>query len=158
AAPIFYAAHTLDHRISMRIILARSAWLEGRAAEGKRIADECIALGRLDRPFVLAQVLTLCACPIAFWRGDLSAARSFTAELMQCAMRFSLGPSVDFARCCQLILGQLAGEDTALLGPAHPANNLQLDHLCTLSDLWLNGATLARAEHGLTGWCTAEIL
>src|SRR5262249_3750038 len=72
-----------------------------------------------------------------------------------CAGRFGFSESVDFARCYRLVHGRLAGEDLALLGPAQPANNLQFDHLGTLSDQWLNGATLARAEQGLTGWGTA---
>jgi predicted ATPase len=158
APPINYSAYALDHRISMRIILARNAWLEGRADEAIQITNACIELARLDRPVTLAQALTLCACPVALWRGDLAAARAFTEELMQCARRFGLGPSADFARCYRLVLGRLAGENLDLLGPAHPANTLQADHLATLSDQWVNGALLARAEQGLTGWCTAEIL
>ena len=158
AVPIIYSTHSLDHRISMRILLARNAWLEGRADEAVQIANECVELARLDRPFALGQVLGLCGCPIAFWRGDLAAARSFTEELLQCARRFGLSASVDLSRCYRLVLGELEGEDTALLGPAHPANNLQFDHLATVSDQWLNGATLARAEQGLTGWCMAEVL
>jgi predicted ATPase len=158
AVPMIYSAYSLDHRISMRVILACSAWLEGRADEAVQIANECVELARLDRPFALGQVLSLCACPIAFWRGDLPAARSFTAELLQCARRFGLDASGEFSRCYRLVLGRLEGEDTDLVGPAHPANTLQFDHLATLSDQWLNGATLARAEQGLTGWCTAEIL
>ena len=158
AVPIIYSAHSLDHRISMRIVLARNAWLEGRADEAVQIANECTELARLDRPFALAQVLALCACPVAFWRGDLTAARSFTEELLQCSRRFGFSANADFSRCYRLVLGGLAGEDTALLGPAHPANSLQFDHLATVSDQWLNGATLARAEQGQAGWCTAEIL
>jgi predicted ATPase len=157
-APIIYSAYSLDHRISMRVILARGAWIEGRADEAVQIANECVELARLDRPFALAQVLALCACPIAFWRGDLAAARSFTGELVECARRFGLSASADFARCYRLVLGQLAGEDLDLLGPAQPANSLQFDHLATVSDQWLNGAMLARAEQGLNGWATAEIL
>jgi predicted ATPase len=158
AVPMIYSAHSLDHRISMRVILARSAWLEGRADEAVEISNECVELARLDRPFALGQALALCACPIAFWRGDIPAARSFTAELVECARRFGLSASVDFSRCYRLVLGLLEGEDVDLLGPAHPANSLQMDHLATMSDQWLNGATLSRAEQGLTGWCTAEIL
>jgi hypothetical protein len=148
----------MDHRISMRVILARNAWLGGRADEAVQIANECVEMARLAGPFALGQVLALCVCPLAFWRGDLPAARSFADELIQCAGRFGFSESVDFARCYRLVHGRLAGEDPALDGPAQPANNLQFDHLGTLSDQWLNGATLARAEQGLTGWCTAEIL
>jgi tetratricopeptide (TPR) repeat protein len=157
-APILYANHALDHRISMRIILARTAWLEGRADEALQISSECVELARQDRAFALGQVLTLCACPIAFWRGDLAAAHSYTEELAHCARRYGLSPVADFARCYRLVLTHLAGEDTDLLDPAYPANTLQSDHLGTVSDQWLNRATLARAEQGLTGWCTAEIL
>lgn len=158
AVPIIYSSHSIDHRISMRIILARGAWLEGRADEAVQIANECIALARLDRPFALGQVLALCGCPIAFWRGDLAAARSFTDELLQCSGRFGLSASADLSRCYRLVLAGLTGEDTTLLGPAQPASSMQYDHLATVSDHWLNGATLARAEQGQAGWCTAEIL
>lgn len=158
AVPIMYSTYSVDHRVSMRIILARSAWLEGRADDAAQIANEGVELARRDRPFTLAQVLAMCACPIAFWRGDLAAARTFTAELLQCGRRYGLQASVEFSRCYRLILGQLDGEDTALLGLAHPVSSLQFDHLATVSDQWLNGAMLARAEQGLTGWCTAEIL
>jgi predicted ATPase len=158
AAPIIYSAFSLDHRVSMRVVLARTAWLEGRADQAVEIANECVELARLDRPVSLGPALALCACPIAFWRGDLSAARRFTEELIQCNSRFGLSTGVGFSHCYRLILGRLEVEDTALLGPAHPANSLQFDLMATLSDQWLNGATLDRAEQGLTGWCTAEIL
>jgi predicted ATPase len=158
AVPITYSASTMDQRISVRVVLARSAWLEGRADEAVGITSECVELARRDRPFALGHALALCACPIAFWRGDLTAARSFTDELIQCVARFGLSASVDLARCYRLLLGQMGGEDTDLLGAAHPANRLHFEQLATLSDQWLNGATLARAEQGLTGWCTAEIL
>jgi ATP/maltotriose-dependent transcriptional regulator MalT len=142
----------------MRIILARSAWLEGRADEALQITNDCVELARQDRPVALAQVLTLCACPVAFWRGDLAAARDYIEELVQCARRYGMSPIADFARCYRFALGRLAGEDIELLDPAQPANTLQLDHLATLSDRWLNSATLVRAEQGQAGWCTAEIL
>ena len=157
-APVIYSAQALDHRVSMRVILARCAWLEGRPDEAAQIAEECVNLARLEGPITLAQVLGLCACPVSFWRGDLKAARAFTEELTQCSKLLGLSTSLDFASCYRLVLGRLTHEDTSFLGPVHPANMLQLDHLSTLSDQWLNCATLSRAEQGLTGWCTAEIL
>ena len=157
-APIIYSAQALDHRVSMRVVLARTAWLEGRADEAAQIVLECVNLARQEGPIALAPVLGLCACPVSFWRGDLEAARAFTDELTQCSKLVGLSSSLEFARCYRVALGTLREEDPNFLGPVHPANLLQVDHLCTVSDQWLNGTTLSRADQGLTGWCTAEVL
>ena len=91
AIPLAHQPLAVDHRVSMRIVLARIAWIEGSFYRARQIVDEGLEYAADDSPFSLCQALTLAACPIAFWQGDYSRARSLTARLLEEASRYRLG-------------------------------------------------------------------
>lgn len=80
AIPLAHQPLAVDHRVSMRIVLARIAWIEGSYYRARELADESLEYAADDSPFSLCQALTLAACPIAFWQGDYSRARSLTGR------------------------------------------------------------------------------
>ena len=156
--PLVYGQGPVDKQVSMRIILARIAWLEGRPDTAEQIAAEALDVAD-DAPIAVCQALGFAACPIAFWRGDYTAAAQSTQRLLDYSRRYTFIRWYRLALCFQETLRQLkpAGLDPQVVD-ASPVGKLQQDLLGTISPLWIDAASVGRAELGLAGWCTPELL
>jgi predicted ATPase/DNA-binding winged helix-turn-helix (wHTH) protein len=89
-APLCYISMPVDHRVSMRIVLARVLWIEGFPNQAKEMAARAVEYAESDNAFSLCQALAIAACPIAFWRGDGEEARQLTTRLIEHASRYRL--------------------------------------------------------------------
>ena len=70
-------------RVAARSHLARILWLQGHQDRAAALAKEGVAHGTsLNYPPGLCYVLVYAACPIAFWAGDISAARHYVDLLL----------------------------------------------------------------------------
>ena len=98
AAPLHYYSTPIDHRVSMRIVLARVLWLEGLAEQARSMAALALEYAREDTPYSVCQVLALASCPIAAWRGDWDDAAALAAVLDEHAARYRLSRWGLFAR------------------------------------------------------------
>jgi predicted ATPase len=160
--PLSYETSMIDKQVSMRIILARIAWLEGRAEEAHRIAFEAIEAAESDSPVSVCHVLGFAACPIAFWCGDYSLARELTERLAEISKLHIFARWHRLAMCYQKSLAVLTHSADAstneLLVQANPIGLLQRDLLSTICVYWVDSAIIGRAERGLCGWCTSELL
>jgi predicted ATPase/DNA-binding winged helix-turn-helix (wHTH) protein len=162
--PLRYKAFTVDRKVSMRIILARIAWLEGRADQAERIAAEALELAASDGVASMCQALGLAACPIAFWRGDLSAAARLSQNLLEYSRRFTFDRWSTFASCYQLSARRRLDDttDAEVRAPeiesAVPEGAFFRETLSTIWEDWIDQPTLDRARRGLCGWAGPEIL
>jgi predicted ATPase/DNA-binding winged helix-turn-helix (wHTH) protein len=150
-----YHLLTVDWRVSMRIILARIAWIEGRQEDASRLVAESIGFAQLGGVYELCHALALAAIPIALWRGDDPAAGELIATLLSEAKRYSLGHWLSWGSGFRALLQMRAGERVPppeLVGP------LQLDTFATFSIDLLTPSTSHRADSGACGWCQPEIL
>lgn len=160
--PLAYEMGMIDKQVSTRIILARINWLEGRADEARRMASEAIEAAQSDSPASVCQALAFAACPIAFWCGDHVAARELTEHLAEVSKLHIFARWQRLAMCYQKSLALLThGADAStneLLVQANPIGLLQRDLLGTICEYWVDAAIIGRAERGLCGWCTSELL
>ncbi len=162
--PLAYSQASLDRRVSMRIITARTLWLQGQGAAALGVLDECLAMARSDSPFALTFALSLAACPIAFWSGDDEIAAALTDELLHYARRHTLDRWRRLGECFQAILADRAAHgagDFLRAGSAmviEPASQLQRELLATIDERYATQEVRERAERGLCGWCNAELL
>jgi predicted ATPase/DNA-binding winged helix-turn-helix (wHTH) protein len=160
--PLVYGQGPVDKQVSMRIVLARIAWLEGRPDEAERIAAEALDNAG-DSPIAVCQALGFAACPIAFWRGDYTAAARSTVRLLDYSRRYSFTRWYRLAQCFEATLAMFAvdanaaGADRQVMA-ASPEGLLQRDLLGTIAGHWVDPASVGRAESGQSGWCTAELL
>jgi len=136
--------------VSMRIVLARSLWLQGQADQARAVTQEALALAEEAGPYALAQVLGSAACPIAFWCGDHDRARRHTAQLREQSIRqaspYWLAWADNYARV-------LDGE----LPAGQPAGVKALDSMVTIAGTFLTPAMLDRSTRGDVGWSTPEV-
>jgi predicted ATPase/DNA-binding winged helix-turn-helix (wHTH) protein len=81
----------IDLRLSARVFLARVLWLQGFSDQAVRTAE--ISIGEAQttgHAISLCYALSLAACPIALWVGNLVAAANYTAMLLDHSRRHSL--------------------------------------------------------------------
>ena len=162
--PLAYSQAAVDRRVWMRIVQSRSLWLEGHSDQAATVAAESLHFAAGDGPFAKCHALALAAVPIAFWRGDLTAARQLTEDLVQHCRRYTLSRWLKLGLCYQSVAALLAADSgsrlhRSSLGPfAWPANPLHYDLLATVCEDWVDAETIRRAELGLSGWCAPEVL
>jgi len=81
----------VDLRVSARVYLARVLWLQGFSDQAMRTAEMSIAEAQATgHAMSLCYALSLAACPIALWLGNLAAAAHYTAMLLDHSRRHSL--------------------------------------------------------------------
>jgi hypothetical protein len=105
-----YHLLTVDWRVSMRIILARIAWIEGRQEDASRLVAESVGFAESSSVYALCHALALAAIPIALWNGDDSAAGGLTTTLINEAKRYTLGHWLSWGVAYRSLLQMRAGE------------------------------------------------
>lgn len=146
-----------DHAVIARSVLARIHWMEGHADQARASAREGVAIAQtIGHALSLCFILANASIPIAYWCGDVHDADDLVALLSSTAERHSFKTWRAYAESYQLV-----GRDPT--GPARPAflpgiPDLLLDTVATTDARVASDATLHRAERGLAGWCTPELL
>jgi predicted ATPase/DNA-binding winged helix-turn-helix (wHTH) protein len=156
AIPLAHQPLAVDHRVSMRIVLARIAWIEGSFYQARQIADESLEYAADDSPFSLCQALTLAACPIAFWQGDYSRARSLTARLLEEASRYRLGYWHAYGEWYERVT--TAPAKPAVSAARFPLSGLLSDTLMTIDPNLVPERGKAPARESASGWGAPELL
>ena len=151
-----------DRRVAALTVMARILWLQGYPDQALQRAQEAV-----DEALSTGHALSLCyaiangSAPVAFWAGDITAARRYTALLQQRADERSLYFWQSFGAGYRLLL-ELIDADckmpsrSALLHPA--MGTLLRETLCTVQPSLAEATLLARGPSGDGGWCTAELL
>jgi predicted ATPase len=81
----------IELRLSARVFLARVLWLQGFADQAVRTAEMSIGEAQATgHAMSLCYALSLAACPIALWVGNLCAAAHYTRVLLDHSRRHSL--------------------------------------------------------------------
>jgi hypothetical protein len=154
-----------DNRVASRSHLARILWVQGFADRAVAIAQEGVAHGvSLDYPPALCYVLAYAACPIAFWTGNLPAARRYVKLLLEQSANLSLNYWEAWRQCYEQVMllgeddGSVAFENRLLSLKASVVSPIYVDMLGTLREGLAGPEAIARAESGRAGWATPEIL
>ena len=158
-----HAWSPIPHAVSMRVTLARIAWIEGRSAHAALLAYEALALADQQHPMAICMVLAMASIPVALWRGDNAYAAQLVVRLHDMAERFQLGYWQGWARSYAQALARRAppwtGELAERIGSwCGPVNAMEGDTLATVDGYSIEAVTLARAADGSAGWCAAEVL
>jgi hypothetical protein len=88
----------------MRVVLSRSLWIEGSAAQAKSVAIEALKLANEDSPYAIGLTLGLSACPIALWSGLDTEAAALTLEILDRSDRYGLAVWHHWGRLFDMIL------------------------------------------------------
>ncbi len=149
----------IDPRINTQIIHARTLWLTGRPEQASAAAQAALARADGAWEHVACYVLAFAIIPISVWRGDVDGARIAAARLAAKVDTFSLAYWHGWARAYEALLGlQQTGANGIDPQVFARGPDILLDHLASLHDGGLSPVALLRADQGLAGWCTPEVL
>lgn len=151
AMPSSHLVSALDERVSLRIVLARIAWMQGRAAAATSMAAEALSLAATSVSYGACQALGMAVIPIAVWSGETDAAVSATRLLRDAAHKHGLQYWVSWASLYEAVLLDGAGVPS-------PVDAMQADMLSTLRPHALTALQAGRIELGTVGWCVPEML
>lgn len=160
----FLPLTNISHHISMRIILARVAYLEGDAQLAHALADDVVERARDSNPPALCQALTAAFIPVQAAAGNFEAVRTGVALLKQTAFQHDMDYWIGWSNGLEIAID--------LLGPAgdrHAANvqfSLSLkpltgklvDLLATLDVRLVTPLAQNRVDSRLVGWSAPEVL
>lgn len=149
-----------DQRVAALSVSARIQWLQGRPDTALASAAEAVREAvAIDHALSLCYAIAIGAAPVAFWSGDLTLARVWTALLRQSAEARSLHFWRAFADSYEKLMdiedGRLAPDGAG----TQPAMDTMLrETLCTVQPALADDFVLARARRGESGWCNPELL
>jgi len=157
-----YIGH-IPRAVSMRILQARTLWMQGACDQAVARAAEADAHAECTNPLALSQSLAMASIPIALWRGENERAAALLERLRGHADRHSQGYWQSWARSYQRVLAARAsGAPVRVgveIGPVETLSGLgELDMLCTLAETAVSPAGVERVADGRVGWCASEIL
>jgi predicted ATPase len=114
--------YVFDQRATAQCFLARILWLQGFPDQAIRLVTSIVDGAQAgDDVLSLCQVLVQAACPVAFFVGDLAAARRYVTVLLEHSERQALVFWQAYGRCFQGILSIKSGDlvdGLAVLGVA----------------------------------------
>jgi predicted ATPase/DNA-binding winged helix-turn-helix (wHTH) protein len=157
-----YVGH-IPRAVSMRILQARTLWLQGACDQAVARADEAQVHAESTNPLAMSQALAMAAIPIALWRGENQRADALLQRLRDHANRHSQTYWQSWARSFEqalkarasggpLRLGIEYGPIEAMSGPG------ELDMVGTLAESAVSAVGVERVDRGVVGWCAPEIL
>lgn len=157
--PIAFGSIQVDRRVSMRIVLSRSLWLQGKAEQALAVMREAVDIAPEDGPHALCHALSQAACPISLWRGDHDAIDGYVERLLDESSRFTLNHWNSWGQMYARWLAQGRRQPSgAAATPIATEGDLQVHTLATLSGQ-MAGIDVADTELvGRTGWAAPEIL
>ena len=156
-APLCYISMPVDHRVSMRIILARALWIEGFPDQAKDMAGRAVAYAEADNVFSLCQALALAACPVAFWRGDEQEARVLTTRLIEHATRYRLDGWRRYGESYAKARNNGTGRDPSNGEPAAEDGLIAHTVLTIVSDAG-RAIEMVGPQPPSDSWCSPELL
>lgn len=153
---------SVSHHVSMRLVLARIAFLEGDARMQDYLA-EADRLAEADGDLPVAQMIALAALPIAIWSGDRDVTRARLRRLSEVSAAPALAYWGNWSRDVEIALSLIDQPLDAWRGPLGPVpiptgNALLLDLLPTFHPRLVSGPAVERARSRQQGWSAAEVL
>jgi hypothetical protein len=154
----FVPGDRVDPRVSAKILLSRTLWMQGKPEQATAMADELLASVASGWDHLLCYAAAFSAVPIAVWRGDLATARKHTLTVRTRAAERRLDFWADWGSSYSLALDFLTGtvEDPPL--DLAPQTHMQVDMLATMSERLITPLAIQRVETGLVGWCASEVV
>ncbi|MCC2957556.1 helix-turn-helix transcriptional regulator [Massilia sp. IC2-477] len=149
----------MDRGVSMRIVLARTMWIQGHGEKAAAIAQECIERAAKDRAaFSQANALAVCAIPVALWRGDDGGARALVEQLTAHTDRHAMSYWSAWAQLYRRVLIARSSQPEDLSGIALGLDAKQADHFATFATSLVTERAMLRCQQGMVGWCAPEVL
>jgi predicted ATPase/DNA-binding winged helix-turn-helix (wHTH) protein len=143
-----------DQSVAALTIHARILWLQGQPEQAWRTARQALDIAlQINHGTSICYTLALSGCLIAYYNGDTCSARELLRLLLEQAQKHSVLLFYNWAQHYAQVIG---GTDVRPTG--HQSVGLIKDIMVTLDSTCVDDDLLERAQNGVSGWSTAEIL
>ncbi|EJM85473.1 MULTISPECIES: ATP-binding protein [unclassified Pseudomonas] len=143
-----------DQSVAALTILARILWLQGRPEQAWRTARQALDIAmQINHGTSICYTLALAGCLIAHYNGDTRTARELLRLLLEQAQKHSVLLFYTWAMHYAQVI-----DHTELRSSLLPGEGLIKDIMVTLDTGFVDDDLSQRADTGIAGWNTAEIL
>ncbi|HSI48798.1 MAG TPA: hypothetical protein VLA61_11040 [Ideonella sp.] len=159
--PLAYNPSPVELRVSMRVVLARSLWMQGFPERAAAMASEAMAQSLTDSPIAQCQAIVMGSMPVALWSGLDDTAHELLTQVTDVETIQGFGYWLRWGKRFGDVLSLRAGSPLPAMQDAaffDEPDWILADHLATLDERWLSPACVQRVEAGMVGWCTPEVL
>lgn len=159
--PLIYNPSPVELRVSMRVVLARTLWMQGFPERAAVMAREAMENARTDSPLAECQAIVLGSIEVALWSGLDDVAHELAAQLKGIETLLGFSHWLRWGQRLRDVLALRSGDDTVDTGSEgffDEPEPLLADHLATMDDRWLTPRCIQRAATGMVGWCAPEAL
>lgn len=159
--PLSYNPSPVELRVSMRVVLARTLWMQGRPDSAAAMGEEAIEHALTDSPLAQCQVIVMGSLVIALWSGLMAPARRLAGELVDLEKLLGFSHWLRWSRGLRAMVALREGDTVPATADAswfEEPEPVLADHLATLDERWLTPRCIQRVETGMVGWCAAEAL
>ncbi len=151
-----------DRRVSMRIVVARTLWIQGRPRSALAVAQEAVEFSLPEVVHAMSHALAWALCPIALWCGLHGVAAAAVARLHEHSTQHRRDNWRTWAHCYRQVLAlrraSPAADEPGAGDEAGVASAPLWDMMATHGPEFLSDQALARAESGAAGWSAPEVL
>lgn len=159
--PLSYNPSPVELRVSMRVMLARTLWMQGRPDSAAAMGQEAIEQALTDSPLAQCQGIVMGSLVIAMWSGLAEPARMLAGQLIDLEKLLGFSHWLRWSRGLRAMVALREGGKVPATADAswfEEPEPVLADHLATLDDRWLTPRCIQRVESGMVGWCAAEAL
>jgi len=160
--PLVYSQATIDRQITMRIVIARSLWIEGHVDDARSLMLESLEMAAREGPLPTTFALGMGGCLISLWLGDEERALEQIKTLLAISARYTLVRWERLGEGYAAALRKMSagsGKSNQLdLGFPAPVSMMHRMFLATAGVDTLDTELIRLAETGRCGWCQPEIL
>lgn len=143
----------VSHKVSMRIVLARTAFLQDDADRARRLVDDALELAGRS-PVAIAQTLALVGIPLGLWMND----HPFTVRGLAQFREITRDQQLPFWAKWITAYEAVATLDRSVSRLLEPGTSpLLIDMLPTIRPELLTPQSSRRVAEGLVGWNAPEI-
>ena len=148
----------LPRAVSVRIVLARVLWMQGRGGEAMAMAARAVSAAEpVQFAAALSQAICLAGLPVAIWMGDDGRAQALLDQLAAHVARFHEPYWGSWMAHLRRVLALRAAPASLAASLFEATDAKQLDHLASLGAWACHRPALARLVAGQVGWNAPEL-
>lgn len=157
AAPYEFLPLTqISHKVSMRIVLGRIAFLRGDVGRAHQLVEEALRQAG-NNPTAICQTMGMAAVPLGLWTGDYARVEITLGRFREVVARNGLSYWEDWIRGFDIAL-ELGRSGGGRLPPELAPTPKVADMLPTFHPALLHPLASRRVAAGIVGWNAPEVL
>lgn len=157
--PFIYGGIQSDRNASMKVIIARTLWIQGQVDQAQSLAREIADTAISEGPLALCHALAFAVCPIYIWRGDDELAADAVERLCTESQSYGLPRWNSWGLLYREVIKQRTVRATeGIAFTIVPDGEFQAHTLATLNGQIATLDYSRKCPVGERAWCAPELM